>query len=216
MAHNASCATIAVAAMFPATSVLDGKLSLLTGALLLLALCVGPAIYSAEPADDRRIATLVAQAACLIQDIDHVSFSQPLSSVFSEADLAVLEQNKDLITPIVTGALNQGHSIWGAKLAAGLGILEAKPFLRLRVLEPQRCYGWEGYDYTDESSYLRDNQYMYSACYIESITQLCATSSSSAVGLTSGEVEEVKRFGLHKESEHYWWSLWIQKKLQIP
>jgi len=116
---------------------------------------------------------------------------------------------------MVAWALERQDSVWGAKLAADLGLVSLLPLLRDRFFEPKHCYGWEGPDYSKIESYLSDCQFQYSMAYLEAIEKMAGKPIHKAVAPTKDEMIGIANLTANKDSEFYHWALWIQKKLRI-
>ena len=186
----------------------------LAGALLGMAGC-SSLVLSRGSRDVDTVATVFTKTAAYVYSQDFIGYDEPLSDAFSQSDLRVLRNQRSSLEAMVESALGLGNSVWGAKFAGEFGITTLLPLLRTHFMVPERCYGWEGPDYSQLESYLTDDQFCYSVAYLNAIEAITGESVDKVIHLTPPEAEQLAKYTGNPNSEFFHWSLWIQRKLKI-
>lgn len=192
------------------------KYLLILGALIVFSGCHATSHNELTGKQAEEVADAISKCALKVFSIDWIGYDEALTNEFSSAELAVLQNNRSNVAAMVQLALEQRQdSVWGAKLAADLGLVSLLPLLHDRFLEPKHCYGWEGPDYSNIESYLSDCQFQYSMAYLEAIEKITGKPIHQVVAPTKDEMIGIANLAANKDSDFYHWALWIQRKLRI-
>ena len=179
---------------------------------LRLSLLATAFMVGAVSADDRDVAAVFSKAAMYAFSQDFVH--SPVIDYFSAEELRILEEQRDLLEPMVEQAL-LGESVGGALLTAHFKFSSNLPQLRWRLFQPGRTYGWEGPDYSNEEANLTDAQYVYHSVYVRAIEETAGAPIYKIVVPTHEETEMLIRILGDRQSEHYYWAKWVSRKLRL-
>ncbi len=184
---------------------------LLTSAALVL--WVFSFLYSGVAFAETDVATTVAKAANFIYSTDFIH--DPVEETFSADELQVLRENPDALNSVIRTALGLQHSIGGAMLMAHFGLDENVDYLRYRLLEPGRTYGWEGTYASDEERFYSDGQYVYHSVYVVALEDVTGLPLHEAVELTEKEKQRIDTLAASPDHESHHWAIWISRKLGL-
>ena len=177
--------------------------------LLVLLLAFLPiASAHSEPVD---ASDVITKSALYIFDGDFVNVGP--DQLFSEDELAFLRNQKENLTSMAAQALGRQDSASAADFIGYFKLYGAIPALRHRFLVPGTTYGWEGPDYTDESNYLTDNQYVYHSRYFDALRALFGSDVAENLNLSDDEKDRIIQLSQLRESRHYYWARWMRRKL---
>lgn len=139
---------------------------------------------------------------------------------FSDAELKQVRKYTRQVEPILLEKLRKGHH-GAAYVLAYLGTTEALPILRERLLQERYFYGWDGWDYSKEESYLSDVQYPRHIAYITAIERISGRPIWEAVKLSDAErtllQDEAQKAKLRQPGcGRYFAAKWLLIKLTRP
>jgi hypothetical protein len=139
---------------------------------------------------------------------------------FSDAELKQVRKYTRQMEPILLEKLRKGHH-GAAYVLAYLRTNEALPILRERLLQERYFYGYEGWDYSKEESYLSDVQYPRHIAYITAIERISSRTIWEAVKLSDAErtllQDEAQKAKPHQPGcERYFAAKWLLIKLTLP
>jgi hypothetical protein len=177
--------------------------------LLLVAIAVASGVASA---DDRDVAATFSKAAVYAFRRDFIY--EPVAKWFTAEELALLEQHKEFLEPMVSEALTPG-SVGGALLTAHFKLKENLPQLRWLLFQPGRPYGWEGRKYDSEEDYLTDAQYVYHSVYLRAIEETAGAPIHEVVTPTPEETEMLLRLVAGQQGDEYYWAKWLSRKFRL-
>jgi len=170
-------------------------------------------LHSSTATAETDVADTIAKAANYIYSTD---FTQgPVVDTFSEDELRVLGKNPDALNSLIKSALGLQHSVGGAMLMAHFRLQENFDYLRHRMLEPGRRYGWEGTYANDEERYYSDHQYVYHTRYLPAIEELIGSPLHESIELTDKEKKRIDDLVASPTNESHHWSIWISRKLGL-
>jgi hypothetical protein len=161
-------------------------------ALLLLAAMGGCATNPhGSRTETARVEEIIDAARPLLAGPEADGFDY-LKECVPQPDLAYLRGHRGAAASVIDGYLADG-STGAAWLAAWIRSESSLPLLRKALLEDRYFYGWEGPDYmTDESSYLRDDQYPHHRAFIAAIEAITGKPIREAVNLTDAEAAKLR------------------------
>ncbi|MEM9347914.1 MAG: hypothetical protein AAGB26_15000 [Planctomycetota bacterium] len=109
-----------------------------------------------------------------------------IQRVFTEDELYLLHEQIRRVEPDINQRLTEGdyRAAW---VAGYLRLRSSLQLLRQGLLAERYFYGWEGPDYTQDSSWLHDWQYTHHLAYIAAIEAITGRSIHEAVVLTDSE-----------------------------
>lgn len=177
------------------------------GLWLVSPLCSGSAVAETD------VATAIAKAATFIYSTDFIH--DRVEETFSEDELRVLGENPDALNSMIRHALGMQHSVGGAMMMAYFELDQNVDYLRYRVLEPGRTYGWEGTYTNDEERFYSDRQYVFHSVYVRALEDVTGLPLQEAVELTATEQERIDELVLSPGHESQHWAIWISRKLGL-
>ena len=186
------------------------KQLLAIGAFVVL---VMSSLRSGDAFAETDVAITIAKAANFVYSSDFIH--DPVERTFSAEELRILRASPAALSLMIKNALSLQHSVGGAMLTAYFGLNENLDFLRYRLLEPGRTYGWEGTYPNDEERYYSDRQYVYHSVYVRSLEELTDLPLQQVVVLTDDEKERIQRIAASPGHESQHWAIWISRKLKF-
>jgi hypothetical protein len=97
---------------------------------------------------------------------------------------------KDELEPLIIQRLDSSLS-W-VYLAAYLKYNSALPAIKDQLIHCEKFYGWEGGDYSQLQTHLKDEQYCYQMAYIAAIEYISQKPLSEAITLSDSEYSALK------------------------
>lgn len=189
--------------------------SVVATTVILLSGCISEPVASTAN-QEHRVASVVSKCAMEIFEGSYDDWQARVTDRFSAEELAILSTETQAVSVMIDFQLGRGHSIWGEKLAGHFRMTNMLPHLRSCLFIPQRCYGWEGPDYSKLESYLQDDQYLYGTVCVAAIEDIVGTPLHDAIHPTQEELDSLTRYATNPQSEFFHWALWMQRKLRIP
>lgn len=177
--------------------------------LLLVAIAL---IGGAVCADDRDVAAAFSKAAIYAFNRDFIY--EPVTKWFTAAELSALEQQRDLLEPMVKEAITP-DSVGGALLTAHFKFEKNLPQLRWLLFRPGRPYGWEGPKYNSEEDHLTDAQYVYHSVYVRAIEETAGAPIYEVVTPTPQETAMLSQLLAKEQGDEYYWAKWLSRKLRL-
>ena len=157
------------------------------------------------------VAATFSKTANLMFSTDYF-VGEKVTTEFSPSELSVLQNHLNQLTPLVDAALANPESVWGARIAGHFKLKQFLPSLRAHLLEPHRCYGWEGPDPSDPESSLLDMQFMYSIVYLEETERITGKPIGETIKRSAEEKRMLATLVANPGSEYHFWAIWLERK----
>ena len=168
-----------------------------------------------QVASEPTLAETMAKAKKHIFDPDFLA-PEP-TAIFNLRELAILNENLEVVSEMIQQALEKQNSVVGADLVAYFKLQKNFLALRKRLLIPGYMYGWDGEN--SEENRLSDHQYVFHTRYVAAIEKLKGAKLHQVIVLTTKESEALnKRYFDLKDSHNlqgFYWVKWIMLKLKI-